>query len=145
MPVMVRFDPFTVLREGPVATHAVAMDAIRRGDDVVVTFDLPGIDPAGIDLTVEQESLTLAVERRTERREGDRVLVAERPTGRFTRSVRLSERLDTSRVQAAYADGVLTVTIPLAETAKPRKVAVQGAAQPAIETTGHEAEASSEG
>ena len=139
--MLLRYDPFRELdraAEGLWAnrTPAIPMDAVRHGDRVFITFDLPGVDPDAIDLTVERGTLTLKAERRFQRSEGDQVLADERRQGTFTRRVLLGDTLDTGRLEAAYDHGVLSVTIPVAEAAQPRKIAVGGThAQEAIETT----------
>src|SRR5207237_54357 len=89
-----------------------------------LSFDLPGVDPASVDLTVERNQLSLTAERRVERQDGEEWLIAERPVGRFTRQLFLGENLDTDRIEASYEHGVLHVTIPVAEKAKPRKVSI---------------------
>jgi HSP20 family protein len=127
--MLMRFDPFRELDRltqqawGP-QRSVLPMDAYRRGDQFVVSFDLPGVDADSIDLTVEKNVLTVKAERRPSRIEGDELLASERPHGSFTRQLFLSEALDTDAIQADYRDGVLTVTIPIAERAKARKVAV---------------------
>lgn len=108
------------------APPALPFDAVRRGDAVVITVDLPGVAPDAIDLTVERNVLTLKAERHADHREGDEVLASERRVGTFTRQLFLGDNLDTSTISADHRDGVLTITIPVAETAKPRKVAVGG-------------------
>ncbi len=113
------------------------MDAYRTGDKVVVAFDLPGIDPASVDLTVEKNVLTISGQRTWDPGEGVEVIAAERPQGTFSRQLFLGDGLDTEHVDARYVDGVLTVTVPLIEQAKPRRVQItagNGGAQ-AIETT----------
>lgn len=113
------------------------MDAYRTDDKVVVHFDLPGIDPESVDLTVERNVLTISGQRTWEPGEEVEVMVAERPHGTFSRQLFLGEGLDTEHVEARYTDGVLTVTVPLVEQAKPRKVEItagDGGAR-AIETT----------
>ncbi|MDD9370363.1 MAG: Hsp20/alpha crystallin family protein, partial [Acidimicrobiales bacterium] len=80
-----------------------------------------------IDLTVERDVLTLKASRRFERNEGDEVLANERPQGTYTRRVLLGDSLDTGRLEAAYDHGVLSITIPVAEQAQPRKISVGGA------------------
>ena len=81
--------------------HAwMPMDAYRQGDQVVLSLDLPGIDPASLDVTVDQGTLTIKAERHSEVGEGNRVLVSERPQGTFTRRLRLSEALDGDRTEA---------------------------------------------
>ncbi|MET9340215.1 MULTISPECIES: Hsp20/alpha crystallin family protein [unclassified Nonomuraea] len=101
------------------------MDGIRRADDVVLRFDLPGIDPDSIEVTVDRGVLTVTARREEEFGEDERVFVRERVMGTFTRRVYLSEHLDAETVEAAYNNGVLAVRIPVLERAKPRKVAVQ--------------------
>jgi HSP20 family protein len=103
------------------------MDAWREGDVFVLEFDLPGIDPGAVDLDVERNVLTVRVERAL-LGEGQReVLVAERPRGVFSRQVMLGDNLDTERIEAGYAGGVLTLKIPVAEKAKPRKIEIKAA------------------
>ncbi|MDQ1670934.1 MAG: hypothetical protein QOE40_2995 [Actinomycetota bacterium] len=101
----------------------MTMDAWRDGDEFVVEFDLPGIDPNKVDLDVERHVLTVKAERPTIN--GDRELVAaERPRGVFSRQLILGDNLDTDNVAAAYHAGVLTLRIPVAEQAKPRKIMI---------------------
>jgi HSP20 family protein len=102
------------------------MDAYRRGEQFIVQLDLPGVEPSAIDLTVEQNVLTVRAERRFEPQEGDQVAVAERPHGTYTRQILLGDILDTETMQANCEHGVLTLTIPVAETAKPRRVQISG-------------------
>jgi HSP20 family protein len=109
------------------------MDAYRHGDSFLVHFDLPGVDPPSIELTVEKNVLTVRAERTSQRAEDDEVVVAERPQGTFSRQVFLGEGLDPDRIEARYDSGVLTLTIPVAEQAKPRRVEIvssQSKAQP---------------
>ncbi|NUW39439.1 Hsp20/alpha crystallin family protein [Nonomuraea rhodomycinica] len=101
------------------------MDGIRRADDVVLRFDLPGIDPDSIEVTVDRGVLSVTARREEEFDEDERVFVRERVMGAFTRRVYLSEHLDADAIEAAYNNGVLAVRIPVLERAKPRKVAVQ--------------------
>jgi len=130
--MLMRFDPFRELDRlteqlastASRAPRAFPMDAYRRGDRFIVEFDLPGVEPASIELTVEQNVLTVRAERRFEPREGDEVVVAERPQGTYARQVFLGDALDSERVQADCQLGVLTLTIPVAEAAKPRHVPV---------------------
>lgn len=100
------------------------MDAYREGDRLVVHFDLPGVDAASIDLTVEKNVLTVTAERSWAATDDQQVIASERPQGTFRRQLFLGENLDTDRVEARYDSGVLTVTIPVAEQAKPRKVEI---------------------
>ncbi|MGH1564824.1 Hsp20/alpha crystallin family protein [Mumia sp. DW29H23] len=103
---------------------AMPMDAWREGDAFVVELDLPGVDPGSIDIDVERNVLTVRADRPA--REGVAELIAaERPRGVFSRQLILGDTLDTDAVQARYTDGVLRVTIPVSERAKPRKVEIQ--------------------
>jgi HSP20 family protein len=111
------------------------MDAYRRNGDFVVHFDLPGVDPASIDLTVEKNVLTVTAERHFARAEGDEITVSERPQGRFNRQLFLGESLDSERISANYDQGVLTLHIPIAERAKPRKVEVSAGSPEAVQVT----------
>ncbi|MEU8342057.1 HSP20 family protein [Actinomadura meyerae] len=103
------------------------MDGVRRADDVVLRFDLPGVDPGSIEVTVDRGVLTVTARREEEFGEDERAFVRERPMGEFTRRVYLSEHLDAEGVEAAYDNGVLAVRIPVLEQARPRKVAVRQA------------------
>ncbi len=103
---------------------AMPMDAYRKDDVFYVHFDLPGVRPDDVDLTVERNVLTVHAERRGahDEVEGVELIAAERPQGTFTRQLFLGDPLDTERMQADYDAGVLTVRLPVAEQAKPRKV-----------------------
>jgi HSP20 family protein len=101
------------------------MDGIRRKDEVVLRFDLPGIDPGSIEVTVDRGVLTVSARREEEYAEDEQLFVRERTMGSFTRRVYLSEHLDASGIDAAYDEGVLAVRIPVLEQAKPRKVEIQ--------------------
>lgn len=103
------------------------LDAFRQGDRFVARFDLPGVDPESIDLTVEQRSLTVTAQRRWQPGEDVDVLAAERPQGTFSRQLLLGDGLDVDGLEARYEHGVLVVEIPLAERAKPRKITVTAA------------------
>lgn len=129
--MLLRFDPFRELDRVTeqiwgTATRPVAMpmDAYRSADHFVVRFDVPGVDPSDIDLTVERGVLTVSAERHERAPEGQEVLVAERPLGRFRRQIFLGDALDADHIEAHYTDGVLTVTIPVAAEARPRRVPV---------------------
>lgn len=98
------------------------MDAWRSGDDFVVAFDLPGVAPESIDLDVESNVITVRAERAPSAGEDVEMIAAERPRGVFSRQLVLGENLDTDRIAACYDDGVLTLRIPVAEQAKPRKI-----------------------
>ena len=105
-------------------SRAVPMDAYRRGDMFFVHFDLPGIDPDAIELTVDGDVLAVKAERIYKEQDGDEILVNERPQGMFHREVYLSEGLDRGRLEASYRDGVLTVRLPLIPQPKPVKVPI---------------------
>ena len=144
--MLLRFDPFRELDRAAeaVATRspAVPMDAVRLDDRVIVSFDLPGVDPDSIDLQVERNVLTLRAERRRSVPEGAEVLASAGRHGTFTRQLLLGDTLDAAQVEAAYDDGVLQVTIPTAEQAKPRKISVGvGGGAASIETTSSESSA----
>jgi HSP20 family protein len=139
-----RFEPFSELDRAFSAlwsqtSSAIPMDAVRREHDVVVHLDLPGVDPASIDLTIEGRQLTLRAERQFALAEGEDLITNERRHGSMTRVLHLSDKLDASRVEADYRDGVLTLAIPYSETAKPRKVEIGvGADSNAIEASSRE-------
>jgi HSP20 family protein len=123
------FDPFRALERltGASRHQAVSgmpMDVYRAGDHFVASFDLPGVDPGSIDVSVEGNALTVTAARTAPSSDGD-YLVAERPRGRYSRQLLLGRDLDTDRLHASYTDGVLTLTIPVAEKAKPRRVEIQ--------------------
>ncbi|GAA1500599.1 Hsp20/alpha crystallin family protein [Kitasatospora kazusensis] len=101
------------------------LDAYRTGDEYVICFDLPGVDPQAIDIDVERNMLTVKAERRP-RHEGEGVKweLSERPLGVFSRQVMLSDTLDPEGISADYGAGVLTLKIPVAEKAKPRKITI---------------------
>ena len=100
------------------------MDAYEQDDVYTLRFDLPGVHPNDVDLTVEGNMLTVTAERPVEKIEGVTWLLRERPAGTHRRDVRLGERLDTSKVAASHDNGVLTVTIPMRAEAKPHKVTI---------------------
>jgi HSP20 family protein len=132
--MLMRTDPFRELdrltqqffgTNGTTARPAVMpMDAYRRGEDFVVEFDLPGVDPASIDLDVEHNVLTVKAQRGPTVGDGVELQVAERPRGVFSRQLFLGDSLDVDRIEANYHAGVLTLRIPVAEKAKPRKIQI---------------------
>ncbi|MDT3727060.1 Hsp20/alpha crystallin family protein [Streptomyces sp. DSM 41972] len=134
--MLMRTDPFTELDRldrfarqafGSAArASAMPMDAYRAGDDFFVHFDLPGVDPESIELDVERNVLSVRAERRPSAPEDADMLVAERPTGHFSRQLFLGDTLDTERIDARYHAGVLTLRIPVAEAAKPRRIPISG-------------------
>src|ERR1700755_2553130 len=133
--MLMRTDPFRELDRltqqvlGTTARPAaMPMDAYRHGDSFYVCLDLPGIHPDSIDLTVEQNVLTVRAERGPVQADGAQMIVAERPYGTFTRQVFLGETLDAEKIAADYAAGVLTLTITVHEAAKPRSIRVTSTA-----------------
>jgi HSP20 family protein len=106
---------------------AIPLDAWRDGEQIVVEFDLPGVDLDSVDLDVERNVLTVRAERRGSTGDDTEMIAAERPRGVFSRQLILGDTLDTDRLQASYAAGVLTLRIPVAEKAKPRKIAIANA------------------
>lgn len=141
MSTLLRFDPFREIDRmvdqavSQTRRRGFPMDAYRHGDTVVVHFDLPGVDPASIDLAFERSALTVSAERSWRPVEGDQLLATERLHGKFERTILIGDGLDTDRMHASFEHGVLTVTIPIAERAKPRKINVEVAGQTAIEST----------
>jgi HSP20 family protein len=115
---------------------SIPMDAYRHGDSFVISLDLPGVDPSSIDLTVERNALTISAERHWEPVEGDQVIASERRQGTFTRQLLLGDGLDPDRIHASYENGVLTVTIPVAASAQPRKIEVESEARKEAITAG---------
>ncbi len=101
------------------------MDAYREGDEYVIAFDLPGVGTEAIDIDVERNMLTVKAERRpVAKADAVKMELSERPLGVFSRQIMLADTLDTERIQADYDAGVLTLRIPIAERAKPRKVSI---------------------
>jgi HSP20 family protein len=129
--MLVRIDPFRQfdrLAEQVFGTTArpaaMPMDAWRSGNEFIVEFDLPGIDPQSIDLDVERNVLTVRAERKSSTGPDVELVAAERPRGMFSRQVILGDTLDSAQIEASYDAGVLRLTIPVAEKAKPRKIAI---------------------
>jgi len=100
-------------------TSGCRLEAYREGDTYVIDIDLPGVDPASIDVMVDRQVLTV----RAERKHAEASAVTEQPTGELSREVTLSDTLDTDRLEARHDNGVLTLTIPLV-TSNPRRVEV---------------------
>jgi HSP20 family protein len=129
--MLMRTDPFRDLDRltdavfGTAARPAVMpMDAYREGNSFVIHLDLPGVDASSIDLTVEQNVLTIHAERKPPLGDSAERVVAERPYGVFSRQMFLGDTLDSERLTADYTAGVLTITVPIAERAKPRRVEI---------------------
>lgn len=127
--MLMRFDPFQELtRQAMTGTRrqpaSMPMDAYRQGDSVHVFLDVPGVAREDLDVTVEKNALTVTANRSWEPSEDVQVLAGERTQGRYSRTVQLGDNLDTDDLDATYEDGVLHLTIPVADKAKPRKVEI---------------------
>ena len=135
--LLTAFDPFTqefdrlaqrvfgTANGGAVTRWSVMpMDAIRSKDEVVLRFDLPGIDPESLEVTVDRGVLTVSAKRAEEYAEGENPYRRERVMGTFTRRVSLSDTIDSEKIDAGYTNGVLSVRLPLLEKAQPRKVEI---------------------
>ncbi len=143
--MLLRWDPFRefdrvaaqFLGDTRPSSQWMPMDAYRHGDAFIIAFDIPGVDPESIELTVEKNVLTVTARRTFDRTESDELVVSERPQGVFSRQVFLGESLDAEHLEAAYENGVLRVKVPVLESAKPRKVpiAIGEGGQQAIETS----------
>jgi len=105
-------------------TNTMAMDAYRRGEDVWVHVDLPGIAHDSIEVSVERSVLTITAQRDWRRQDGDQHYLSERRQGSFRRQVHLGDSLDVDRIEADFADGVLTLRIPVSARARPKKIEV---------------------
>lgn len=133
---VLRFDPFgdpfrqmdrltSQLLSGTRTPMAMPMDVWHADDGYHVALDLPGVDPGSVEITSERNVLTIRAERRSHYQEGQEVLVAERPQGSFTRQLQVGDGLDVQSIRAAYSNGVLMMTIPVAAAAQPRRIEVQ--------------------
>lgn len=138
---VLRFDPFRDLDRmteqllGVPAGTARAprfmpMDLYRSGDHYVLHADLPGVDPGSVDVNVQNGTLTIKAERTERDTEGVQWIASERFTGTYLRQLSLGEGIDSEKIAATYENGVLTVTLPVAERAKPRRVEVQASGSP---------------
>nr|WP_090275662.1 Hsp20/alpha crystallin family protein [Mycolicibacterium komanii]CRL68706.1 heat shock protein Hsp20 [Mycolicibacterium komanii] len=148
---MLRFDPFTeldALTRGLLANQTgsnrsprfMPMDLCKIDDHYLLTADLPGVDPGSVDVSVDNGMLTISAHRTARSDDGVQWLANERFFGTYRRQLSLGEGVDTSNISATYENGVLSVTIPLAERAKPRKIDVaHGGGQKSIEPTTVEA------
>jgi HSP20 family protein len=134
-----RFDPFAEMDRllgqmftSERASAAMPMDLYRVGDHYVLHVDLPGVDPGSIDVNVEDRTLTIRAQRSSASEEGDaQWLTRERAVGTYARQLTVGRGLALDHITATYTDGVLTLTIPVAEEAKPRKITVShGATEP---------------
>ena len=132
---MLRFDPFSdidgltrSLLSGDTGSTRIPrfmpMDLYKVDDHYVLTADLPGVDPGSVDVTVDNGTLTLTAHRSARSEDGVQWLANERFSGTYRRQLSLGESVDTTKISATYENGVLTVVIPVAETAKPRRIDV---------------------
>ncbi|MDP9429841.1 MAG: Hsp20/alpha crystallin family protein [Actinomycetota bacterium] len=157
---VMRFEPFgdpfrgldrlaSQLVSGRRTPMGMPMDVWQADDGYHIALDLPGVDPGSVEITCERNTLTIRAERRAEYEEGHNVLLAERPQGTFTRQLQVGDALDTDKVQATYDSGVLVLTIPMAESAQPRRIEVQtgggGRQQLSVDDSEHSGEQSSGG
>ena len=144
---MASYDPFRDLdrlastlletRRGP---RRMPMDLYRDGDHYVLTADLPGVDPGSVDIDVDGQLLTIRAERTLTSGEGVKWITREREAATFVRQLNLGQGIDTERISASYDNGVLSVTIPVSEKAKPRRIEVSaGSGQSTIQA--HESDA----
>ena len=128
---LMRFDPFRELDRladqalaGPRTMRTMPMEAVRRDDQFIVAIDLPGVTQDDVDVTVERNVIDVSARRQPVRKEGDQVIIDERPQGEFRRQLFLGDNLDPNKMSAQYDRGVLTLTIPVSEASKPRKIAI---------------------
>ncbi|GCD20331.1 Hsp20/alpha crystallin family protein [Cellulomonas algicola] len=138
-----RFDPFQEMDRmlgqmfaADRASATMPMDLYRSGDHYVLHVDLPGADPGTIDVNVEDRTLTIRAQRSSRTEQDVQWLAKERPVGTYARQLTVGRGLALDAISATYTDGVLTLTIPVAEDAKPRRIEVQhGASTAQIGTT----------
>ena len=128
-PFVAEFDRLTQRTFGTADGVGLPMDVIHRDDSLVIRADLPGVAADTINVTLENRTLTISAERRASYGEGDAVVFQERFDGQISRRLRVPEWVDADAVTADYIDGVLTVTLPLAEQAKPRRITVAGSTE----------------
>lgn len=133
--MVLRFDPFREfdrLAEQMFATaaggvgvpRAMPMDVYRSGDHYVLHCDLAGIDPGSLDINVEGSTLTISAARQSRTEEGVQWLARERSSGNFRRQLTLGDDVDSEKIQATYENGVVTLTLPIREQAKPRRIEI---------------------
>lgn len=150
---MLRFDPFRDLDRMteqllgvPAGTtrapRFMPMDLYRSGDHYVLHADLPGVDPGSVDVQAENGTLTIKAQRSERTEEGVQWIASERFTGTYLRQLALGDNIDAERIAATYENGVLTVTLPVAERAKPRRIEVASTAQPQTIEANRQAEIS---
>lgn len=145
--MLLNYDPFDAFRSldrftggrGQAGT-GMPMDLYRAGDHVVATFDVPGVDPGSIDISVEGNTVTVSAERSAPGDAGE-WMIAERPRGHYSRRLTMGRDLDLDQLHATYVDGVLSLTIPVSERSKPRRIAVEHTAGQQTLDAGHGAAA----
>jgi HSP20 family protein len=133
--LLTSFDPFAEFHRAFGADRSFAgvrMDAIRRDNEIELRFDLPGIDTDSIDVTVDRGVLTVSARRSEEYSENEKPFVRERVMGSFARRLRLSDSVNADQIAASYEGGVLTVKVPFAERALPRKIEIATPEQAAV-------------
>lgn len=113
----------------------MAMDAYRRDTDVWVHLDMPGMSADSIDISLERNVLTVTASRQWAPNDDDQMYISERRTGDFSRQVHLGDGLDADAIEADYHAGVLTLRIPIAEKAQPKKIEVGSSRADAIDVT----------
>jgi len=132
--MLMRFEPFQMFDQATEElrnrsrAQLLPVDAYRRGNEFKIHLDLPGADPGSVELTVEKDVLTVRATRTWTPAGGDQVQITERAKGEFIRQLFLGESLDREHIAATYEDGVLTITVPVAEQARPIKVEIAHAA-----------------
>jgi HSP20 family protein len=141
--MLLRTDPFLEfdrltdsLFRTPQATSWMPMDGYRHGDVVTVEIDMPGVDPATIDLTVERNELKVEAERRRTDQEDAQFFIRERPSGQYSRRLWLGDNLDVEHIDAEYVNGVLVLRLPLHAAAKARKVEIRAGEEQKAVTSG---------
>ncbi len=142
--LLTSFDPFVTdfdrlvqrtfgWADGSVAGRsALPMDVVRRDGDVVLKLDLPGADPDSIEVTTDRRVLSVSAKRSEQYGEQEKPVVRERVMGSFSRKIRLAETVEAEKVQAQYENGVLTIVLPIAETAKPQRIEIKRPGAPEL-------------
>lgn len=144
--MLLRYDPFEEMerqvdRMMRTTSAALPIDAYHREHEIVVEMDLPGVDPSTIDVTIERSALRVSAERQPRADDDSTPLITERRHGTFQRTLTLSQALDAEGTRAEYVDGVLRLKVPVADTARPRKVEVSTGDRTAIDVGERESSA----
>lgn len=126
-PFLAEFDRLAQQVFGTAEGAGMPVDVTRRGEELVVRFDVPGVSGDAIGLSLENHVLTVTATRHADYGDDEKILVQERFDGTMTRRIRVPEWVDVERVTAEHADGVLTVALPVAEQAKPRRIEIRPA------------------